>query len=102
MLALHPPLTPPAHQKAAPQIPSLMRGSLMRGDSPAFALEYASVISRAAFVVYERPSRPSQNGTAPHSYWLEPVASATVNATDAPEVPGSDDFRLIADNMPAL
>lgn len=46
--------------------------------------------------------RPSQNGTAPHSYWLEPVASATVNATDAPEVPGSDDFRLIADNMPAL
>ena len=46
--------------------------------------------------------RPSQNGTAPHSYWLEPVTSATVNATDAPEVPGSDDFRLIADNMPAL
>lgn len=46
--------------------------------------------------------RPSQNGIAPHSYWLAPVTSATINATDAPEAPGSDDFRLIADSMPAL
>jgi PAS domain S-box-containing protein len=46
--------------------------------------------------------RPSPNGTAPHSYWLAPVTSASIEAADAPESPESGDYKLLADNMPAL
>lgn len=46
--------------------------------------------------------RPSQNGTVPHAYWLEPVTRYQADTDDALLLPTAADFKLIADNLPAL
>ncbi len=46
--------------------------------------------------------RLSENGTGPHSYWLETVSSSSAGLDDSPTEPTGADFGLIANNLPVL